>query len=308
MIKMSCMANCTSDSLRMLHFVQGKENLAGMCMGDYGHITRILGPVVGSTMTFAKIEGEASPGQLSAEELTEVYNFGAHSENTKIYGLIGNPVTQSPSHVMHNAFFKRERLDAVYVKMRLEESEIPRFFSLAKSLQIRGLSVTIPFKEKLFNEIDEIEGDVKEIGAVNTITFADGRVYGGNTDAAGALDALEETGLVRDRRMVILGKGGSAKAIAFEAKKRGARVTMLGRNPIEIGDYDILINTTPNPSPIDLAEILPRTVMMDITVTQAASPMMIRAKALGCRMVYGMDMFKKQASGQFARWLQLTVR
>jgi len=305
--KICTMAKQTTDSLRMLCFVKDRPNVAGICMGELGQITRILGPVARNPFTFAALGPEAAPGQLQAQELVETYHFHKLSPSTKIYGLIGNPIKQSPSHETHNAYFRDNDIDAVYVRMLLEKEELPLFFPLAKQLGICGLSVTIPFKEKVLPYIDEIEGDAKEIGAVNTIAFDD-KVYGSNTDAPAALDAIEAKEKVLNKHCVILGAGGTAKAIAFEAQKRGASVTFLSRrfgNLDQVPTYDILINTTPVPCPIDLEALQPRKIVMDVNVTHTDTPLMLRAKALGCRLVYGKEMFLRQARGQFAKWDQI---
>lgn len=305
--KICTMANRTTDALRMLCFVKDRSDVAGICMGELGQITRILGPVVRNPFTFAALGPEAAPGQLQAQELVETYHFHKLSPSTKIYGLIGNPIKQSPSHKTHNAYFRDNDIDAVYVRMLLEEEELPLFFPLARELGIQGLSVTIPFKEKVFPYIDEIEGDAKEIGAINTIAFED-KVYGSNTDAPAALDAIEAKGKVFGKRCVILGAGGTAKALAFEAQKRGASVTFLSRrfgNLNQVPPYDILINTTPTPCPIDIEALQPRKVVMDVNVAHTDTSLMVRAKALGSQLVYGREMFERQAQGQFARWDQI---
>ena len=303
--KIATMANSSLDALRMLIFAKRHPNVIALCMGEMGKITRILAPVVSNPVNFAAIEKIAAPGQLTAEELIEIYNYKTLSPKTKIYGLIGNPVSHSLGHKFHNQVYAQRGIDAVYVKMRVAQGEIPAFFSLAKELGISGLSVTMPLKEKVFDEIDVLDPDAKEIGAVNTLTFEAGKVYGQNTDASGALDAVEEHLPVNGRSIVILGAGGASKAIAFEAKKRGAVVNILSRrfgNLNTLLPYDILINTTPVEVPIDLSQLHTRKVVMDITVRHACSPLMVRAKALGCRIVYGQTMFEKQALSQIERW------
>ncbi|NGX26708.1 MAG: Shikimate dehydrogenase (NADP(+)), partial [Chlamydiae bacterium] len=204
--KICTMANKTTDALRMLAFVKDQPNVAGMCMGALGQITRILGPVMSNPFTFAALGEEAAPGQMQAEELVKIYHFHRLSPRTQIYGLIGNPIAQSPSHNTHNAYFRQRDIDAIYMRMLLTEEELPLFFDLAKQLGIQGLSVTMPFKEKLFPYIDVLEGDAKEIGAVNTLAFGD-CVYGSNTDGKGALDAIEDKTSVRGKHCVILGAG-----------------------------------------------------------------------------------------------------
>ncbi len=302
--KIATMANSTTDALRMLIFCKNKPHVAGMCMGPFGQITRILGPIIQNPLTFAALGKEAAPGQLQAEELIYTYNYRSLTRQTRIYGLIGNPIEQSPSHKTHNAYFKENGLDAIYIKMLLQEEELPVFFQLIKKFPIDGLSVTIPFKEKLFDFIDVMDETAGEVGAVNTLTI-DNLIYGANTDCTGALDAIEEKEMVKGKHCVILGAGGAAKAIGYEAQKRGALVTILSRrygNLDQIPVYDILVNTTPVPCPIDIEELQPRKVVMDINFNRSESPFMLRAKALGCKLIFGESMFEKQAKGQFLRW------
>lgn len=302
--KIATMANSITDALRMLVFCKDKPHVIGVCMGEYGQMTRILGPIVNNACTFAAVGKEAAPGQLQAKDLVEMYHYHRLTPSTSIYGLIGNPISQSPSHQTHNTFFRENDLDAVYVKMALCEDELPEFFRLIRELPFKGLSVTIPFKEKVLKYIEHFEGEAKEIGAVNTIAIED-KIYGANTDGLGALNAIEEKGSIRGKHCVILGAGGAAKAIGYEAIKRGATVSFHSRrygNFKEISTYDVLINTTPISSPIDLEKIIPRTVVMDVNHGHEHSPLMIRAKALGCKLIFGKTMFEQQALGQFNRW------
>jgi len=317
--KIATTAQKTTDAMRMLNFVKGKKNIIGICMGPFGEITRILGPIVGNVFDFAKIEEEAAPGQLSPQELIENYNYNLLNSSTSIFGVIGYPLTKSRSSSFHNGFFKINQIDAVYVKFPLLEEELKIFFSLAKGLQMRGASVTMPHKEKVYPFIDSCEETAKEIGAINTLTFSDGEIRGANTDAEGALDALEEHCPVADKDCVILGAGGAAKAIAYEAKKRGAKITILNRtiekakslaeqletsfgNLDTLESYKILINTTPNPMPIPKTKLKPNTVVMEITIANSDSAWMQHAQSIGCLCVFGMAMFEKQAMGQYTRW------
>lgn len=302
--KIACMARSTLDALRMLIFAKKHPNVVGLCMGPLGQITRILAPLVSSPFNFA---GNAAPGQLEADELIELYNYRHLSPSTSIYGLIGNPIDHSLGHIFHNRDYREKGLDAVYVKMPLEENELPQFFALAKELGIKGLSVTRPFKEKVFDVIDVLDEDAKAIGAVNTLTFEGGKICGQNTDAPGALDAIESHLTVAGKTCVILGAGGSSKAIQYEAKKRGASVFVLSRrfgNLDKLPPYDILINTTPVEVPIDLAQLQPNKVVMDITVRHKNSPLIQRAKELGCSLIFGQEMWDHQALGQIKRWFK----
>lgn len=324
--KIATLARSTLDALRMLKFVRDKNregvHLTGICMGDEGQISRILGPIFGSKIGYAALSLPNAPGQLTLAELCNYYHYPKLSPATAIYGLIGDPITQSPSYITHNHFFRKEGIDAVYVRMRIKEAELGSFFSFAKELGIRGLSVTIPLKEKVAPFLDEIDPVARDMGAVNTIVFEEGRAKGYNTDGLGALDALEIFGQVRGKRVVILGAGGSAKAIAYEAKRRGADLTIVARNkekaPLfakkirsfeemaslyEEG-YDILINCTPEEQPIDPQYLLKKTVYMDINTLHRNTPLILSAKNKECAIVYGYQMFLRQAIFQFNLWFK----
>lgn len=301
LVKIATRANCVTDSLRMLDLVRRHPHVAGMCMGPHGAITRILAPVFGSPITFASVGREAAPAQLEAKELVLRYRFRKLSNKTKVYGLLGNPVEQSPSHITHNAFFDRHNLDAVYVKMEVKEEELPLFFDLVKRLDFQGLSVTLPYKEKVFPYVDSVSKTAEEIGAINTITFRE-KVEGDNTDALGALDVIERRIEVMGKKMVILGAGGSAKAIGYEAQRRGTLVTFCSRrygNLDQIPPYDLLVSTLP----VDVDHRpLPHSVIMDIRFNQKNSPFMLEAKKQNCTLIFGEEMFDQQALYQFARW------
>lgn len=315
--KIACMANSTLDALRMLLFVRKKRGegipLAGMCMGPLGAITRILAPVVESTLTFAAIEQETAPGQLSAEELIERYRFHSLSPKTRLFGLIGHPVSQSPSHETHNAFFQREGIDAVYVKMDVRPEELSAFLPLAKEVGFEGLSVTIPHKEQVVNFVDGSSERAKAINAVNTLHLTPEGVWGENTDAPAALDAL---GTVRGKTVLLLGSGGAARAIAYEAVQRGADLLIWNRTHTRaeqlaqaVGGlavkelpkrYDILINATPEGMALSKGQLLAGALVMDINLS--STPLLQAAEAIGCRVIDGSAMFKRQALGQFSVW------
>lgn len=290
--KIACHAQTTNDSLRMALFAQKHPNLIGLCMGPHAILSRLLC----HPWTYVRSRNQTAPGQLSIEE------HKRYNPSGPLYGLIGAPVTKSISHLTHN---KRVR----YVKMHVEPKELTTFFDLAKQLDFRGLSVTMPLKEHVIPFLDTIDPDAQTIGAVNTITIRNGQLIGHNTDGIGALDAI---GPVQDKTVCILGAGGAARALIFEAKKRGATVHIVNRTQ-EKGEalahcfgvhsglpehYDILINTTPNPDP-DIP-LLPTATVMDINIT----PTRLQAKAahLGCSLVHGYQMFFNQARAQFALW------
>ncbi|MGA8164111.1 MAG: shikimate dehydrogenase [Waddliaceae bacterium] len=321
--KIAAMANSTNDALKLLLFVRKHPQASAICMGEKGGFARVLGPIAGNLIDYASIDSkeQTGPGQLTEHELIDVYHFPSLNKNTSIYGLIGDPVENSPGHLYHNAAFRNIHLNAVYVKMAVKANELADFISLAKELGIRGVSVTIPLKEAVLPFVDEVDETAKRIGAVNTLLFAEGRIKGTNTDGIGALDAIEKKISVQGKKMVLLGAGGAARSIAFEAKARGADVLALNRTverakklATDIGceggglnevpdHYDILVNCSPDPMPIDPKKIQPTTVVMDSVYHPRETPFLKEASSRHCRIVYGEEMFLNQAARQTAFWM-----
>jgi 3-dehydroquinate dehydratase / shikimate dehydrogenase len=312
--KIATMARSTLDSLRMLEFLQHHPDVIGICMGELGTITRICAPIFGVPLTYAPLceEDKTAPGQLLVDYLCEVYHFRALSPETKIYGLIGNPVYRSISHLFHNDYFRTHNQNAVYVKMIIKPDELAQFFASIKNLPFAGLSVTAPLKEAIIPFIDEIDPKAKAIGAVNTLAFRKGKVYGYNTDGDAALDVL---GDVRNKTLVVLGAGGAAKAVIYTAIKRHCNVVIVNRTPEKaeelahlmgckwsatVPPYDILVNTTSASMPIDAREILPGKIAMDIAVYE--TEFFKEAQRKGCIVLNGFPMFFQQALAQQSIW------
>lgn len=321
--KMAVMTHSTNDALTMLLFVRTHPKTSVICMGEKGAFARVLGPIVGNLIDYASLDSEeqTGPGQLTISELVDIYRYPSLNGHTSIYGLIGDPVEKSPGHLYHNGVFRKRGLNAVYVKMSLQPEELAEFIPLAIAMGIRGLSVTIPLKEKILPFLDEIEPAAKQIGAVNTLLFKNGKIIGTNTDGLGALDAIEKKALVRGKKVVLLGAGGAARAIAFEAKARGADVLVLNRTvqrakklAADLGceaggldevpnDYDVLINCSPDPMPIDPQKIQPNTLAMDIVYFPRETDFLKEASLKKCQIVYGEEMFVNQAERQIAFWM-----
>jgi len=316
--KIATMATSTLDALRMLLFVKNKKNLSAICMGEYGEITRILGPVFSTFIDYTYVEEPTALGQLSFKELIEIYHYNTLTPSTKLYGVIGDPVDKTLSYHAHNAV--NAQWNSVYVKMRIKKEELFSFFQLAKKCNFSGLSVTMPLKEAVLPFLD-VDDDAKKIGAVNTIKFQWEKILGYHTDGKGALDALEEKTKVKGKKIIILGAGGAARAIIFEALKRGANVTILNRTKGKaqmlaeifgcLGDglealkdqnYDIIINTTPSPLPIDPKYFMPNAIAMDVKNRPKMTIFLQEAAKKGLSLVYGYEMFFNQAIEQCKIW------
>jgi shikimate dehydrogenase len=133
--------------------------------------------------------------------------------HTRLCGLIGNPVEHSLSPAIHNAAFRELDLNYVYLAFKVEN--LPAAIDGLRALgNARGFSVTIPHKVAVIPLLDEVDATARHIGAVNTIVVERGRLLGSNTDASGAIRALEEGGVtLKGARVLILGSGGAARAI-----------------------------------------------------------------------------------------------
>lgn len=153
------------------------------------------------------------------------------SADTKVCGIIGDPVEHSLSPAMHNAAFKKTGLDYVYLPFHVTPGNLPAAIGGLKSLGLRGVNVTIPHKVSVIPLLDELEAIAKKIGAVNTVVNDEGYLKGYNTDAAGFLKSLSAKDIdPSGKKVVILGAGGVSKAISFILAEQGADIEILNRN------------------------------------------------------------------------------
>jgi len=325
--KIAIIPSSMTETLKIMKFNRlHREKLIAISMGELGHPSRILGRINGSPFTYCAPDEHTAvaPGQLTANELLNIYHYKSKNQSTRLYGLIGGVVSGSISQLTHNAEMAKKGLNAVYIKMALKENDLQEVLELAKELKFGGLSVTMPYKEMIIPFLDDIDKKAAAIGAVNTIVFTDGKTVGFNTDCLGALNALENHIDVKDKRLIVLGAGGAARAIIYEARERGAHVIILNRTrerACELasqfeceGDglealpricrdgYDIMINTTSSPMPINEDQILPGVVVMDINIRPTLTPFLEAAKKRDCVVVTGYEMFIEQAHFQFKLW------
>jgi 3-dehydroquinate dehydratase / shikimate dehydrogenase len=329
-IKMVTLAKSSLDALKMVIFVKKKAEMghliSGLCLGEKGSLTRLLSPIVKGHFSYCKLGKPTAVGQFSLEEMERRYGYNYLNEKSTIYALIGKDVSKSPSHITHNKIFSSTNFKSLYVKIPLETDELSSFFELIKELPFQGLSVTSPYKIAILPFLDEME---KEIQAVNTLVKQGGKWVGYNTDGKAALDAIEKKVLVKNKNILVLGAGGSSRAICFEAKKRGAKVRVLNRDEkkaktlaCHLGiegfgldflpkiiceeGYDILINATSSVDPIAKEYILPKKLVMDINYLPHPTPFLIKAREAGSLIIFGFEMFVYQAKGQFKIWSQKT--
>lgn len=323
--KIATVAKTTTDALRLLTVNSTKE-LIKVAMGEVGQFSRVAGPLFYSPISYAALKEDlrTAPGQILVEDLLTTYQYRNLSEKTRLFGLIGgHNVEKSFGHLTHNAVMQQLGFDSVYVKMLVEDDEIEDFLELARD-RFSGLSVTMPLKEAMIPFLDGVDLKAMRIGAVNTIVFENGRAIGHNTDCMGALNVIEEKVKVKGNRLVLLGAGGAARAIAYEAHLRGADVLILNRDVYrakelaeefnclggsleEFGKvckdgYDILVNATSSPSPIDVSMILPDKVVLDVNTRPLITDFLKGALSKKCEVISGYQMFAEQAGYQFKLW------
>ena len=248
------------------------------------------------------------------------------NQYTELYGVMGNPVRHSLGPLMHNAAFSEKGVNAAY--LAFESMDVEGAIRGMRGLNIRGLSVTIPHKSSVIPFLDEIDPLAKDIGAVNTIINMDGKLIGYNTDASGALRALEDVVHVAGKRCLIVGAGGAARAIGYILKRNNVSL-MIANRSVEKGQAlaellgspfirmeqseeviaDILINTTPvGMSPnVDFClvpekALKPGMIIMDIVYIPKITKLLHIASEKGCRIVEGLGMFIYQGAEQFRLW------
>lgn len=142
----------------------------------------------------------------------------------QLFGIIGYPLGHSLSPLLHNWGFQGNNIEAGYTAWPLEECDVAQFMGALKLLKIQGLSVTIPHKQAVMAHCDKLTKAAKDIGAVNTLYWENGELWGGNTDIVGFLAPLKDMGIgetIKPQTALILGAGGAARAVVAGLKDLG---------------------------------------------------------------------------------------
>lgn len=243
-VKIATMANDITDSAKVLALLQDPiAPTIALAMGEKGFITRLLAAKYGGYLTFAAMSPEkiSAPGQPDIQLLRKLFNYHAQGKDTKLFGIIGNPVSHSKSPLIHNTAFQHIGFDGVYVPLLVDD--LGHFLQAFGGHDFAGFSVTIPHKEAALALSNEVDPIARQIGAVNTlIRGADGKLKGYNTDWSASISAIERTLVAKHgapaggasplagKKFVIIGAGGAARALAFGAASKGAHVVVANRN------------------------------------------------------------------------------
>ena len=324
-------ATTLSDNVAMIKFLGrrgDRHSLVSMCMGEQGIISRVLGVRAGSVFTFASATAAeaTAPGQVTAQELRNVYRIEQLDAATRVYGVVGDPIAHSLSPAIMNAAFRRENVNAVY--LTLHAKTLKDLLTCVREIPIHGISVTMPYKEAILPHLDNTDSHTTKIGACNTVVRAqDGKLYGFNTDASGIVRPLERRlNTLEGARILVIGAGGAARAAVFGLKERGSEVYILNRTAapakklahrahariMKRADlkklaFDVIINATPvgmgnaRESPLHENEINARYVF-DMVYDPAETRLLKLAKERGAQIIPGIEMFVHQAARQFEIW------
>ena len=309
-----------------------------IAMGDAGKWTRILGLAHGAYMTYASLdEGEeTADGQITAKDLIEVYRVKELDKNTDVYGVIGNPASSSMSPYMHNAAFAASEINAVFLPLlviNLDEF-IRRMVAAATrevELNFAGFSVTMPHKQTIMKDLDEIDAVAAKIGAVNTVKITDGKLIGYNTDAHGFITPLKnKLSDLKNARVAVIGAGGAARACVYALTQEGADVTVLSRDlgkaealadefSVKVDQLsadhrplaaDVIVNATPlgmkgaleNRSPLTSEQVKGVKFVYDLVTRLGDTPLVAEAKKAGIAAIGGVEMLISQGVKQFEIW------
>jgi shikimate dehydrogenase len=260
-----------------------------------------------------------------------------------VCALLGLPARHSLGPAIHNAAFEHMGLPYVYVAHDVVPDDLPAAMAGARALGYRGLSITMPHKVAALALVDEVDPVARAIGCINTVVWQGGRLIGYNSDGQGALGALKRAGITTEgRRVLLLGSGGAARAIAMTIALRGrpAQIAILGVLAPELAalgrdisvQADLPVSTAPADEPslaaalahsdvlvhctpvgmtpdVDSSLVPARLLRADLAVLDAVyNPRRTRllkdAAAAGCVVVEGMEMFLGQAMVQFELWTQ----
>lgn len=325
-IKIAATARTIPDSVRLLKLPAESPGSVAVAMGEVGFPARVLALAHGSALAYAPVAAETAPGQVSLEQMKNLYRAHQLSRQTRVYAVIGSPISHSLSPLLHNTGFIARKLDAVFLPFLVEN--LRDFLKAVPDFGIRGISVTLPHKQAILRHLKECDPLAAEIGAVNTVVVRrDGSLFGTNTDFIGLLRALEKKLRLANSRIVILGAGGAARAAVFALVRAGAHVGICARREnvarelaaaagahvfprrsLKSERIDVLINATPvgmHPrtavSPLAPSELHCR-ILMDLIYRPQRTQLLKLAARKGIATISGVEMFLAQGVAQFEIW------
>ena len=282
-------------------------------MGQIGEVTRIRQKILGNEFTFGYEGVSTAPGQLSAERMEEL------GDDCSLVGIAGHPLSHTSSPKMQDAAMRSAGINGKYLVF--DSPDLERMEDVIRGYDLRGMNVTIPYKQDVIQHLDCISAAAEKIGAVNTIINDNGKLRGDNTDIVGIEYALLDVPL-RGRKTLIMGSGGAARAAAFALDSLGCELSVSGRNESTVRDicdsfgaeihkgsaegFDLIVNCTPiglveGKYPSDVTTLFRDQAVFDM-VYGRDTPLISSARSAGCRIVDGKEMLVGQGAASFKLW------
>ncbi len=338
--KIAFMPKTLSDVTQLFNEAAGITDFPHIfvAMGNLGVPSRILASKLNSFLTYTsplETSGNtAEIGHINPIVLNEMYRFREIDEHTRFYAVTGFPLKVTSSPLIHNQGYRTHGMNNVFIPMA--STSMAESLEFAEELGIKGMAVTVPYKNDAMEIADEIGLEVSEIGACNTLVKDFSQWVGHNTDAVGFQRALEEFLGVKKlhrRKVAIIGAGGASRAIAFAIKQMGGKACIFNRTverakslaedfgfeyaPLDAESLsildrysDIIIQTTkvgmnsneePNRenNPLWFYQFKGSENLFDIVYDPSVTPIMKVAQNAGCNVCNGFSMLKYQGYRQF---------
>jgi len=270
------------------------------------------------------------------EKISDVING-----NTIILGILGDPVSHSLSPVMHNAVFRALGWNCLYIPCQVRSADLPAAVRGLRALNFKGVNVTIPHKQAIGAELDELFGDSSRSGSINTVIHRNGRLYGASTDGIGLVNSLKVDGgfELYHKKVLLLGAGGTATAIVYRLIDSGiGQLWIMNRSQtnanalqqqllhttgfaaeivgsqhlaeLEWDAIDLIINTTSvglkdNESLIPKDYLKKRHFVYDVVYKKGGTRLSQEAASAGCKVLSGLSMLLFQGLESFKIWFEV---
>jgi shikimate dehydrogenase len=246
----------------------------------------------------------------------------------KLYGIFGYPLGHSLSPLLHNFGFEAKGIESVYMAFSVAPEDLARAIGGVRALPVSGASVTIPHKISVMEYLDDLTDRARVVGAVNTLDWRGGRLFGDNTDVAGVAAPLRLTE-GRFKRVLVLGAGGAARACLaalqeleipeiFVTNRNKARAENLAKDfgcsllrwSERNQQFDLFINSTPlgmlgeneAQSPLEEGVLSPESTVFDLVYNPLETKLIRQAESAGAKAISGLEMFLHQGLEQFRLW------
>ena len=246
----------------------------------------------------------------------------------KKYLVIGNPINHSLSPKLHNYWLKRNGINGIYDKKKLNNNDLENFFVEVKNKSVQGINVTVPFKKDVISYLDDLSLEAKKTQSVNTIYLKNGKVIGHNTDIRGFEFAVKDTGYnLNGKNVLVLGAGGVVSSIIFALyKMKVSNISICNRTKVkaenlknifknlivvnwdDVSKCDVVINATSvglkkdDNLDLDFSKFKNTEFFYDVIYNPKETNFLKDAKKLGKKIENGKKMFIYQAAESFRIW------